>query len=564
MRYEHWDVLLFPEGSRVPIQEFKTNCFVARDSESPYIQAQALLNPNSFLANNGFPGQIPVLTTFVPSLPCNSPFRVSVHSWKRPTPTRVMESLMQPEDSVVYEVRVFIDGICVSASFFNERAPGPHVIDLGTQLDRNGNQDSLRFPPFHEELLHQSHWDAGDMYGRIRVVIAEGFARPNRNPPFERVRDLIKFSYQHAPLAVLESSNIAWPNPGMWHQQPQPRHMMKYTMGHDNDSLKDDDAHSHSPTRHEIRQMASQNPQHGTNFPTIPYRLKPNLSASWHYNNNSNPWLDREGPWAAAPTPPISDPFVDPYRGFMNMSRRNRSTLEDVLMPDYIASTSTSSRAISNATGSSLIRNKEPTRRAPTDDEQYNELITALNGKKPPSAPTNTPMAAPNTSKKSVKTGSENQANALKELAQPTTTATRATSGSSIRSRNSLNEMPVRENSLLSPSPHVKSRKEGSISVYEDKENSSGGEVSPLSPSRKSSIKTKPRLKTCSTESKRKRSISSTHSRTTDHGSEKPSASKKVSRHSGQHEGVSQDEFEDFLTTHRPIIPSGSELGEVE
>jgi hypothetical protein len=31
MRFENWDVLLFPEGSKVPIQEFKTQCFVTKD-----------------------------------------------------------------------------------------------------------------------------------------------------------------------------------------------------------------------------------------------------------------------------------------------------------------------------------------------------------------------------------------------------------------------------------------------------------------------------------------------------------------------------------------------------
>jgi hypothetical protein len=31
MRYENWDVLLFPAGSKVPLQEFKTQCFATRD-----------------------------------------------------------------------------------------------------------------------------------------------------------------------------------------------------------------------------------------------------------------------------------------------------------------------------------------------------------------------------------------------------------------------------------------------------------------------------------------------------------------------------------------------------
>ena len=31
MRYQNWDVLLFPEDSKTPIQEFKTACFVTKD-----------------------------------------------------------------------------------------------------------------------------------------------------------------------------------------------------------------------------------------------------------------------------------------------------------------------------------------------------------------------------------------------------------------------------------------------------------------------------------------------------------------------------------------------------
>jgi hypothetical protein len=31
MRYEDWDVLLFPAGSKVPLKEFKTSCHVITD-----------------------------------------------------------------------------------------------------------------------------------------------------------------------------------------------------------------------------------------------------------------------------------------------------------------------------------------------------------------------------------------------------------------------------------------------------------------------------------------------------------------------------------------------------
>lgn len=32
MRYGSWDVLLFPHGSKTPMQEFRTQCFVTRDN----------------------------------------------------------------------------------------------------------------------------------------------------------------------------------------------------------------------------------------------------------------------------------------------------------------------------------------------------------------------------------------------------------------------------------------------------------------------------------------------------------------------------------------------------
>lgn len=132
MRYENWDVLLFPENSKVPIQEFKTQCFVIKDrgtydirelsrlhtnirpAGSPYLHSPALVNPTSYCLPQGNMGLLPVLTTFIPSASPNTPFRVSVHSWERPRPSRLMESLLQPDDALLFEVRIFIDGLFVS------------------------------------------------------------------------------------------------------------------------------------------------------------------------------------------------------------------------------------------------------------------------------------------------------------------------------------------------------------------------------------------------------------------------------------------------------------------
>lgn len=114
MRYETWDVLLFPEGSRVPIQEFKTQCFVTKDTESPYLQSPDFIGPNAYLRCQGASRQIPILTTFIPSLARGTAFRISIHNWDKPKPSRLIESMMQPDDVLLYEARVFVDGECVA------------------------------------------------------------------------------------------------------------------------------------------------------------------------------------------------------------------------------------------------------------------------------------------------------------------------------------------------------------------------------------------------------------------------------------------------------------------
>jgi hypothetical protein len=87
---------------------------------------------------------------------------------------------------------------------------------LFLDLDKNGEFEKLKFPAFHRELLSQSYWNPGDDLGRIKVIIAEGFTREHLSYPFERVKNIVSFSFQHAPLDVLEASSIAWPNASMW------------------------------------------------------------------------------------------------------------------------------------------------------------------------------------------------------------------------------------------------------------------------------------------------------------------------------------------------------------
>lgn len=76
------------------------------------------------------------------------------------------------------------------------------VLMLVKVLDKAGNHDLLRFPPFHQEMLTQSYWNAGENMGRVKVVISEGLIRGPGISPFERTRNLVSFSFQHAPLSM--------------------------------------------------------------------------------------------------------------------------------------------------------------------------------------------------------------------------------------------------------------------------------------------------------------------------------------------------------------------------
>ncbi|KAF9883115.1 hypothetical protein FE257_004094 [Aspergillus nanangensis] len=397
MRYENWDVLLFPESSKVPIQEFKTQCFATKDRESPYLYSPAFTNPGaSYYQPQGSLGLLPVLTTFIPSIRLNTPFRVSVHCWDKPRPSRLMNSLLQPDDSMLFEVRIVIDGRTVAGNVFSPRSTWPIVIDLSSVIDKNGNNDNLRFPPFHREILDQNHWDAGDAHGRIRVVISEGFARLHRYPPFERVKEIIVFAFQHAPLDVLEQSNIAWPNLAMWAREPR---LVKYNSANSGGGggLKEpaEDAHAHTPTRHSTIRPPVQMSQPGLSASTT--------TTSWGYRNYPAPPIPqwhtslRESRWAPPDSLILPDPFIDPY--VLDPAARHRGarpSWEDVSMPDYVSS-SASSRVISSMTGS-YEHSNHPSIAPQIDDDAYNQLIEALY---PPSKPltcgtqppTNTPTS---------------------------------------------------------------------------------------------------------------------------------------------------------------------------
>lgn len=80
--------------------------------------------------------------------------------------------------------------------------------DIGfpSGLDKNGNLKSLAFPVFHSEILTQSWWSASQDLGRVKVVISEGYARGQPEMPFQRVKNVVVFSFQHAP----QGESVRW------------------------------------------------------------------------------------------------------------------------------------------------------------------------------------------------------------------------------------------------------------------------------------------------------------------------------------------------------------------
>ena len=48
-------------------------------------------------------------------------------------------------------------------------------------------------------MLTQSYWSAGENMGRIKVTITEGYLNAPGALPFAKAKNLVSFSFQHAP-----------------------------------------------------------------------------------------------------------------------------------------------------------------------------------------------------------------------------------------------------------------------------------------------------------------------------------------------------------------------------
>lgn len=80
-------------------------------------------------------------------------------------------------------------------------------------MNKQGELEPLKFPLFRREILYENHWSPGEDIGRIKVAISEGFPRDSLSVPIERVKNVVVFSFQHAPLGMLPQHFSFY-----WHQ----------------------------------------------------------------------------------------------------------------------------------------------------------------------------------------------------------------------------------------------------------------------------------------------------------------------------------------------------------
>ncbi|KAI4706536.1 hypothetical protein J4E89_008603 [Alternaria sp. Ai002NY15] len=200
MRYDDWDVILFPKDSHVPIQEFKTACYVSPEE---------------------YGRQLPTLTSYISTLPPSTPFRISVHSWATASKaSALIESRRKANQRVVYTVQVVVDGARVFRGFFDITSKWPQEIAQEkrslsiNEYPSSQRKQCLEFPPFHQRTLMQNSWNAHDPQGRIKIMLSEQLITKTASlgeVDLGATNDIVCFSFQHAPKDVLEQAGISWP-----------------------------------------------------------------------------------------------------------------------------------------------------------------------------------------------------------------------------------------------------------------------------------------------------------------------------------------------------------------
>ncbi|OQO01953.1 hypothetical protein B0A48_12426 [Cryoendolithus antarcticus] len=205
MRYQDWDVLLFPEGSHVPLKEFKTTCYAVQSSGNAEYSSSAYAGVHTVT---------PLLTTFVPGIPMNHSFTISVHAWVPALHPEVNKG-DQLHKRYKWQVRVLINGLCVSTQKIPAVVTWPQVINNGSP--GHAYPMPLRFPPFARATGQQREWDPAADVGRVKVELSAGYDMYDAGDwLFHKLATTACFSFYPAPMDHLEKVGIAWPSKQMF------------------------------------------------------------------------------------------------------------------------------------------------------------------------------------------------------------------------------------------------------------------------------------------------------------------------------------------------------------
>ncbi|KAH9863592.1 hypothetical protein J1614_009524 [Plenodomus biglobosus] len=333
MRYDDWDVILFPKDSPVPIQEYKTACYVSPDEVGR---------------------QLPTLTCYISSLPPSTPFRISIHSWTTAAkPSAIIEARRKPNQKVVYTVQAIVDGARVFRGFFDIASKWPQEIAhekhsfASVEQPTSQKKPCLEFPPFSIQALMQTSWDARDASSRIKVMLSEQLIGKAASPgdlDLGVANDIVCFSFQHAPKDVLEQAGISWPirNP-LYLPSAYERHAPRQTSSTFPCAPKmrdpPPDVHMQSPLSYRSKPASSRyrNPDpQGRPRSHVPAMSRlPKLANATKGNRCTRIWDES----LAA----LGDDGDDFSMGAWSTKRSASSSTGDVAMPDY---TFTSSHAL--------------------------------------------------------------------------------------------------------------------------------------------------------------------------------------------------------------------------
>ncbi|KAJ4988858.1 hypothetical protein SVAN01_05665 [Stagonosporopsis vannaccii] len=199
MRYDNWDIILFPEDSSIPIPEYKTACYFSRDEDGH---------------------ELPTLRTYIGSLKPGTPFRISVHHWGPPRPSPILQQAQRRAGSdITFTVQVIIDGARLYYGRFAVNTSTPQEIvheqisfrSQSIEQPTSESKHRLLFPRNDKNtLLRSSSWQPRGTDNRIKIILSEQLIDEEGSLDLD-CWDIVCFSFQHAPRELLEQAGIAYP-----------------------------------------------------------------------------------------------------------------------------------------------------------------------------------------------------------------------------------------------------------------------------------------------------------------------------------------------------------------